>query len=176
VVLIHAGGSGVGSAAIQIAKFAGARVITTSGSETKLEKALELGAEFALDYRDKEWPKEVKKKTEGKGVDVVFEHVGLETFGHSLRLLRKGGRLVTCGATSGSEVPIDLKPIFFKGISILGSTMGSRSEMETLFKLLGQKAFRPVVDRVLPLDEIGKAHTLIEGRALFGKVVLAVNE
>ena len=173
-VLIHAGGSGVGSAGIQIAKLWGARIITTVGSPEKETRARELGADEVIQYRQVDFLQEVKRLTARRGVDVVFEHVGADTFERSVRSLARGGRLVTCGATTGAEVTINLRLIFFKLLSILGSTMGSLSELHEIMKLVEQKRLRAVVDRVLPLDEIATAHDLLESRQIFGKVVLQV--
>lgn len=173
-VLIHAGGSGVGSAGIQIAKLWGARIITTVGSPEKETRARELGADEVIQHRQVDFLQEVKRLTARRGVDVVFEHVGAETFERSVRSLARGGRLVTCGATTGAEVTINLRLIFFKLLSILGSTMGSLAELHEIMKLVDQKRLRAVVDRVLPLEEIATAHELLESRQVFGKVVLQV--
>jgi len=173
-VLIHAGGSGVGSAGIQIAKLWGARIITTVGSPEKETRARELGADEVICYRDVDFLQEVRRITSRRGVDVVFEHVGVDTFERSLRSLARGGRVVTCGATSGAEVTINLRLIFFKLLSILGSTMGSMAELHEIMKLVEQKRLRPIIDRVLPLPEIATAHDLLESRNVFGKVVLQV--
>ena len=175
-VLIHAGGSGVGSAAIQIAKLFGATVYTTVGSPEKSEKAKALGADETILYREVDFASQVRKLTSKKGVEVVFEHVGLDTFEGSLRSLARGGRLVTCGATTGAEVTINLRLIFFKGLSILGSTMGSLGELETIMQHVGRGELRPVVGRVLPWTQIAEAHRLLENREVFGKVVLEVSE
>ena len=129
-VLIHAGGSGVGVMAIQIARFFGATVFTTVGSKEKAEAALSLGAEHVLLYRETDWVEEIRKITSKEGVDMVVDHVGGEIFAKSLRVLAKGGRLVTCGATAGAEVALNLRVLFFKGHSYLGSTMGNRGDMD----------------------------------------------
>lgn len=173
-VLVHAGGSGVGSAAIQIAKLWGAHVITTVGSAEKAARARELGADEVIQYRQVDFLQEVRRLTARRGVDIVFEHVGTDTFERSVRSLARGGRLVTCGATTGAEATINLRLIFFKLLSILGSTMGSLSELHEIMKLIEQKRLRPLVDRVLPLEEIATAHDLLESRTIFGKVVLQV--
>lgn len=173
-VLVHAGGSGVGSAGIQIAKLWGARIITTLGSPEKEARARELGADEVILYRQVDFLEEVRRLTSRRGVDVVFEHVGADTFERSLRSLARGGRLVTCGATTGAEVTINLRLIFFKLLSILGSTMGSLLELHEIMKLVEQKRLRPIVDRVFPLEEIATAHALLESRQIFGKVVLKV--
>ena len=173
-VLVHAGGSGVGSAGIQVAKLWGATVFTTVGSEKKAERARELGADEVILYRETDFAQEVRKLTGKRGVDVVFEHVGADTFDGSMRSLARGGRLVTCGATTGAEVTINLRLVFFKLLSILGSTMGSLAELHQIMKHVESGRFRPVIDRVLPLDQVGEGHRLLEEREAFGKVVLKV--
>jgi NADPH:quinone reductase-like Zn-dependent oxidoreductase len=170
-VLIQAAGSGVGVAGIQIAKYIGARVIATAGSEDKRKAALALGADHVLDSRDPSWPKQVKALAP-RGVDVVFEHVGGDIFEQSMRLLGRAGRLVTCGATTGIDGKINLRHVFFKSQSILGSTMGSKGEYHQLVALYAQGFFKPVIDRVLPLSEIRAAQEALESREVFGKVVL----
>jgi NADPH:quinone reductase-like Zn-dependent oxidoreductase len=172
-VLIQAAGSGVSSAAIQIAKHFGARVLTTVSSPEKLQKAQELGADVVIDYQKEDWVKRVREEVGRRGVDIALDHVGEATFAGSFRLLAKGGRLVTCGSTTGSQVNIDLRPLFFKGLSILGSTMGNREELHHLFKLIEQKKFKPVVDRILPWTQLKEAHQLLEERKIFGKVILS---
>lgn len=171
-VLVHAAGSGVGSLGIQIAKLFGARVIATASSEDKLAKARELGADETVDYTRDDWPKEVRKLTSGRGVDVVFEHTGAATWPGSLVSLRKGGRLVTCGATSGFDARTDLRQVFYRHLTILGSMMGSKAELLTAMKFIESGQIRAVVDRTLPLAEARKAHELMEDRAQFGKLVL----
>src|SRR3989442_11235493 len=171
-VLIHAAGSGVGSLAIQIAKLRGARVITTASSDEKLAKAQELGADETINYTRDDWPKEVKRLTNGRGVDVVFEHTGAATWPGSIVSLKKGGRLVTCGATSGFEARTDLRHVFYRHLTILGSMMGSKADLLAATKFIESGQIRAVVDRVLPLEEARKAHELMEDRAQFGKLVL----
>ncbi len=171
-VLVQAAGSGVGVAAIQIARFLGARVLATAGSEAKRQAARDLGAEVVLDSRDPDWWKAIKGLTDGKGVDVVFEHVGGDVFEKSLRVLAWAGRVVTCGATAGVDAHVNLRHIFFKSQSILGSTMGSKGEYHQLVALYAQGFFKPVIDRVLPLAEIRQAHEALEQRDVFGKIVV----
>ena len=171
-VLVHAAGSGVGSVAIQIAKLRGARVIATAGSEEKLAKARELGADETINYTQVDWPKEVKRVTNRKGVDVVFEHTGAETWPGSISSLRNNGRLVTCGATSGFDAHTDLRQVFYRHLTILGSFMGSKGELVEAIKFVEQGKIRAVVDRVLPLADARRAHELLEDRAQFGKIVL----
>jgi len=171
-VLVHAGASGVGSAAIQIANLHGARVFATAGTDEKVALCKRLGAEEAVNYREVEFHREVRNWAGRAGVDAVFEHVGAATWENSLRCLSWGGRLVTCGATSGHEVTMDLRKLFFKGWSILGSSMGSRGELATLLEHVERGTLSPVIDRILPFSRVSEAHELIEQRELVGKVVL----
>lgn len=171
-VLVHAAGSGVGSAAVQIAKLLGATVIATASSEEKLAKARELGADQLINYSRTDFLEEVKRLTSRRMVEVVFEHVGSATFEKSVACLAYGGRLVTCGATSGHEVKLDLRVLFFKRISLLGSTMGNKGDLFQVLRLVEQGKLKPVLDRVLPLEEAQQAHRLLEQRAQFGNIVL----
>lgn len=171
-VLVHAAGSGVGSLGIQVAKLRGARVIATAGSDEKLAKARDLGADATINYTREDWPKEVKRLTDRKGVDVVFEHTGAETWPGSIASLKRNGRLVTCGATSGYDARTDLRQVFYRHLTILGSMMGSKAELLDAMKFIESGQIRAVVDRVLPLAEARKAHELMEDRAQFGKLVL----
>jgi len=173
-VLILGAGSGVGSAAIQIAKFFGARVIATAGSEEKLQKAQQLGADHTINHKSQKIREEVRRITNKRGVDVVFEHVGTATWEDSLASLAPAGRLVTCGATTGFDAKIDLRFLFSRQLSLLGSYMGTKSELHTVMKLVAAGRLKPVVDRVFPLAEAAAAHTYLESSAQFGKVVLRV--
>jgi NADPH:quinone reductase-like Zn-dependent oxidoreductase len=171
-VLVHAGGGGVGTAAIQIARLAGARVLTTVGSDEKGAKARALGADVVINHHRADFLEEVKKTTSRHGVDVVVESLGEETWERSLQALVRGGRVVTCGATTGYRATTDLRFVFFKGLSILGSTMGTRAELLRVARLVGEKRLKPVIDRVLPLDKVAEGHRAIADRSLFGKIVL----
>jgi NADPH:quinone reductase-like Zn-dependent oxidoreductase len=171
-VLIHAAGSGVGSIGIQVAKLRGARVIATAGSDEKLEKARELGADETINYTRQDWPREVRRLTNKRGVDVVFEHTGAETWPGSIAALTKNGRLVTCGATSGFDARTDLRQLFYRHLTFLGSFMGSKAELLDAMRFVERGAIRAVVDRRLPLAEARRAHGLMEDRAQFGKLVL----
>ena len=173
-VLVLGAGSGVGSAAIQIAKLMGARVIATAGSRAKLDKARELGADEVIDHAQQKISDEVRRLTGKRGVDVVFEHVGTATWDQSILSLATGGRLVTCGATTGFAAQLDLRYLFARQLSLLGSYMGSRAELYTVLKLVGEKRLRPVIDRVFPLDQAVQAHQRLEQREQFGKIVLRV--
>jgi len=171
-VLVHAAGSGVGSIGIQIAKLLGARVIATAGSDDKLQKASELGADELINYTRADWPKEVRRLTDRQGVDVVFEHTGEETWPGSIMSLKSGGRLVTCGATSGFDARTDLRQVFYRQLSLLGSFMGAKAELLEAMKFIETGAIRAVIDQSMPLTEARRAHELIEDRAQFGKLVL----
>lgn len=171
-VLIHAVGSGVGSIGIQVAKLRGARVIATAGSDEKLARARELGADEVVNYTREDWPREVRRLTGKRGVDVVFEHTGAETWPGSIAALAKSGRLVTCGATSGYDARTDIRQIFYRHLSLLGSFMGSKAELLAAMKFIERGVIRAVVDRTLPLAEARRAHELMQDRAQFGKLVL----
>ena len=177
-VLIHAAGSGVGSAGLQIAKRCGARVIALASTDAKLAKARELGADETVRSSDEDWPRQVRALpgVGRRGVDVVFEHVGQATWTDSIKLCRKGGRVVTCGASSGWDARTDLRHVFFRQIQILGSTMGSKANLFRIARLIEAGELRPVVDRVFPLAEAAQAHRYLDRREQFGKVVLSLLE
>jgi len=170
-VLVIGAGAGVAVAAIQIAKHIGARVLATSRSEAKRKRALELGAEAAFDSSN--FSKAVRTATKD-GVDVVFEHVGPATLEESMRSLAMGGRIVTCGSTSGVKAEITMPRLFFRQASLLGSSMGNASEFEALLKAV-DRGLRPVVDSVYPLDEVQAALTRLDAAEQFGKVVLSIS-
>jgi NADPH:quinone reductase-like Zn-dependent oxidoreductase len=171
-VLVLAAGSGVGQAAIQVAALHGARVFATAGSDDKLERARSLGAVEVIHHHRQDIAEEIKRLTNHRGVDVVIEHVGEATWAKSVRSLARGGRLVTCGATSGFEAKIDLRVLFRKQISLLGSTMGSKGDLFQVLRLVEEGKLRPVLDRAMPLAQAADAHRLLSGRAQFGNVVL----
>jgi len=172
-VLVHAAGSGVGSAAVQIAALFGATVIATAGSKEKCENALALGAHHAINYReDEKWWRTARALNNGTGMDLVVEHVGKATFDGSLRALRAGGSLVTCGATTGAVFPVAINRVFFKNLNIIGSTMGTKAELHALSEHVARGELKPVVDRILPLDAIHEAHRVLENREAFGKIVI----
>src|SRR3984893_16972076 len=173
-VLILGAGSGVGSAAIQVAKFLGARVITTAGSDAKLEKARHLGADHGINHKTQKIRGEVRRITNKRGVDVVFEHVGTATWDDSLASLALAGRLVTCGNTTGYDAKIDLRFLFSRQLSLLGSYMGVKTELHTVMNLIAAGRLKPVVDRTFPLAEAVAAHAYLESGQQFGKVVLKV--
>ena len=171
-VLVHAAGSGVGSIGIQVAKLRGARVIATAGSDNKLAKARDMGADEVVNYTSEDWPREVKRLTNRKGVDVVFEHTGTATWAGSIASLKTNGRLVTCGATSGFAAETDLRQVFYRHLTILGSFMGSKSELLEAMKFIESGKIRAVIDQKLPLLEAKRAHELMQNRLQFGKLVL----
>ncbi|HEX3559184.1 MAG TPA: zinc-binding dehydrogenase [Pyrinomonadaceae bacterium] len=173
-VLVHAAGSGVGSIGIQVARLRGARVIATASTEEKLEKARALGADEVVNYTHADWPKEVRRLTSKQGVDVVFEHTGAATWPGSIKSLKSGGRLVTCGATSGYDAPTDLRQVFYRHLNLLGSMMGSKAELLDAMKFVERGQIRAVIDRTLPLDAARRAHELMDDRAQFGKLVLEI--
>lgn len=171
-VLVHAGLSGVGSAAVQIAHLLGAQVLATAGGPEKCARVKTLGAHHVIDYLAKDFVAEVRALTGKAGVHVVCDHVGGATFAGSLKCLARGGRLVTCGATAGADVPLPLRLVFFKSLSVLGSTMGCKGDLRGVLRLFEQGRLRAVLDRILPLAQVGEAHRLLEERRAFGKIVL----
>ncbi len=172
-VLIIGIGGGVALAGLQIAKAAGARVIVTSSSDKKLEKAYTLGADEGINHNETpDYHKEIYRLTNKRGVDIVVDSVGQATWARSMKSLRKGGKLVTCGATSGPIAETNVNLLFWKQLEILGSTMGSRDELRTALKLVWNGTIRPTVDRILPLSKAQEAHELLEQGAQMGKLVL----
>jgi alcohol dehydrogenase len=173
-ILVHAGGSGIGSAAIQLAKRIGCTVITTVGSADKIEKAKALGADHVINYREDRFEGVVRKLTKKRGVDVVFEHVGADTWAGSLLSLRRGGRLVTCGSTSGVSTEMNLMQLFQQQLKIFGS-FGCRMEnMANAMQKMAAGLVRPVVDTEVDFESISTALKRMEGRDVFGKIMLKV--
>ena len=179
-VLIMGGGSGVGSFGIQIAKLYGCDVIATA-SPDKLDKCLQLGADYAVDHRKDDWHKEVrgitkelaKKKNDAPGIDISFDHIGETHWNKQLTLLKYGATLVSCGATTGYDAKTDLRHIFFKGTNILGSTQGTKAELEDGLYWMGQGKIKAIVDSVFPFESAAEAHTkMLTGKGLFGKILL----
>ena len=171
-VLILGVGGGVGSAGLQIAKLSGARVFATASSDEKLARARKMGADVTINYKDTDFSEVVLDVTDGRGVDVVLEHVGAATWAQSIASLAKNGRLVSCGVTTGNIGEINIRKLYQKQITIMGSALGTAPELRTLVKLAGQGKLEPIIDRILPLDCAGEAHLLLENRKNFGKVVL----
>ncbi len=171
-VLVMGAGSGVGSAAVQIAKLFGARVIATASTDEKLGKAKELGADEGIDYASQDLVAEVRRLTAKRGVDIIFEHVGGTVFEKLIPILAAGGRLVTCGATAGYLAQTDLRYLFMREVSILGAHMGSKADLLRIKKEMERGRLKPVVDRVFPLKDAAEAQRSMEDRKVFGKLVL----
>jgi NADPH:quinone reductase-like Zn-dependent oxidoreductase len=171
-VLVLGASSGVGTAAIQIAKLFHCRVITTAGDEAKLERARALGADYGIDHYKQKISQQVRKITNQEGVDIVIEHVGAATWEESVKSLKSGGTLVTCGATTGPAVGLDLRHLFARQLSLLGSYMGTMGELHEVLGHVFAGRLKPVVDRVFPLRDIRAAHEQLEKSQMFGKVVL----
>ena len=174
-VLVHAAGSGVSVAAVQIAKHWGADVMVTAGSDAKVNKGLENGADFGVNYQTKDWEKEARSWTKKRGLDIIVDHVGADTLPKGLRQLAKGGRIVTCGVTSGAEMELNMAPLFFKSLSVLGSTMGSLQDMHTVADLVFSGQLTPIIDSRYDFADIALAHQRMGERQAFGKLLLQVN-
>ncbi len=173
--LIWGIGGGVSLTAMRIAKLVGARVIVTSSDDAKLAAATQLGADVVLNHRTQKVATAVRALTNKRGVDVVVENVGAATWDDSLRCLRRGGRLVTCGATSGPQVSLDLRRLFWHHWSLLGSTMGNATEYAEVVRRLGQGELRPVVDRIFPMDRVREAYERLAKGQQLGKVAVEVS-
>ncbi|CAM5420954.1 Sorbitol dehydrogenase OS=Afipia felis OX=1035 GN=gutB PE=4 SV=1 [Afipia felis] len=172
-VLVHAGGSGIGTVAIMMAKAIGCTVITTVGSDSKIEGVKALGADYVINYRKDRFEGETRKITRKKGVDVVFEHVGADTFNGSLLCLKRGGRLVTCGSTSGPTTTINLMQLFQQQYRIIGSFGASmRNIAESLDKMAA--GIKPVIDTEVPVEQVEKALERMESRQVFGKIIVTL--
>lgn len=171
-VLILGAAAGVGTACIQIAKRAGARVFAAAGGDEKLELCSELGADVVIDYRKEDFTKRVREETGRRGVDVCVDYVGKDTWIKSLRSLAQGGRLLTCGATTGYDPNTDLRHVFYRQLEVIGSTMGTRNDLESALKLIFNGQMKPVVGMVMDLKETAEAHRLMEDRKVLGKIVL----
>jgi len=171
-VLVHGASGGVGHAAVQIAAHAGCEVYATASSPEKLDHAAACGADHAIDYTAESFPDRIAAMTDGRGVDVVVDHVGEATYEGSLRSLRKGGRLVTCGATTGGNPDADLRRVFWNQLSVIGSTMATPEQAETVLDLVWDGTVEPRIRERLPMSDAARAHELIEDREGFGKVVV----
>jgi NADPH:quinone reductase-like Zn-dependent oxidoreductase len=171
-VLVMAAGSGVGVAAVQIAKLHGARVIATASSDDKLARARALGADETINHATQDLVAEVKRLTGKRGVDIIFEHVGAEVWPKLILATARNGRIVTCGATSGWDARTDLRHVFFRQLEILGSTMGPKGDLFPILDLVGSGRLKAIVDRTMPLTEAQAAHRLLQDRGVFGKIVL----
>ncbi len=171
-VLVQAAGSGVGSAAIQIAKLSGARVIATAGSAQKLEHARKLGADEVINYQEQDFLQEVRRITNKRGVDVVVEHIGEHTWEKSVASLTRRGRLVTCGATTGNEGKVNIWNLFAKEISLIGSYGGTRQDLADMLKLVAARRFHAVIHGTYSLEQVGEAQQAMEDRKQFGKMIV----
>lgn len=174
-VVVHAAGSGVSSIAIKLCKLVGARVIATTGSPAKRDRALAIGADEVIVTSEQDYVQEVKRLTGKAGADVIFDHVGGELFEKAVTAAAWGGRIVICGSTAGFAAKVDLRQIFFRQVEVLGSTMGSKGDLLEAMPMIVDGRLRATVDRELPLWQAREAHEALENRRVFGKVVLAVD-
>ena len=170
-VLIMGGGSGMGIAGIQIAKLYNCNVIATAGNKEKMNKCLQLGADFVVNHRESDWHNKVRQVTNKHGVDVVYEHIGKSVFQHELTLLKMGGTLVSTGATTGYDSTIDLRYLFFKGINLLGATQGTKAGLEEVIRWVSKGKIKPVIDTVLPFSRMVEGHIKMADSRLFGKIL-----
>ena len=170
-VLIMGGGSGVGMVGTQIAKLYNCTVIATAGNKEKMDKCLELGADFAVNHREADWYKKVREITKKQGVDVVFEHIGKATFPQEVGLLKMGGTLVATGATTGYDSTIDLRYLFFRGTNLLGSTQGTKAELEDVLFWMGKGKIKTVIDTILPFTKMVEGHVMMANAQAFGKIL-----
>ncbi|MBI2647513.1 zinc-binding dehydrogenase [Candidatus Woesearchaeota archaeon] len=174
-VLIQAAGSGVGTAAVQIAKLAGAKVIATAGNDEKLKKVKELGADFIVNYyRNQDWDKEIKDLTNGIGVDVVIEQVGGDILPKSINCLKKGSRLVTLGTTTGNKIELDVQYFYRNNLTMLGTSGTTHREIRSVFELVKEGKLKPIIDKIFPLKDASLAHKYMEERKNFGKIILKI--
>ncbi len=170
-VLIMGGGSGMGIAGIQIAKLYNCNVIATAGNEEKMDKCLQLGADFVVNHRESDWHNKVRQITNKQGVDVVYEHIGKSVFQQELTLLRMGGTLVSTGATTGYDSTIDLRYLFFKGVNLLGATQGTKAGLEEVIRWVSKGKIKPVIDTILPFSRMVEGHIKMADSQLFGKIL-----
>ena len=170
-VLIMGGTSGVGMVGIQIAKLYNCTVIATAGNKEKMDKCTEIGADFVVNHREADWHKKVREFTKKQGVDVIFEHIGKATFSQEVALLKNGGTLVATGATTGYDSTIDLRYLFFKGTNLLGSTQGTKAELEQVIYWTSKGKIKPLVHTVLPFSDMVKGHVMMAKAEQIGKIV-----
>lgn len=170
-ILVMGGRSGVGSVGIQIAKMFNCTVIATAGNDDKIRKCLEIGADYAVNHNEADWYRKVREITAKQGVDVVFEHIGKATFAQASTLLKTGGTLVSTGATTGYDATIDLRYLFFKGTNYLGSTQGTRAELEEVIYWTSKGKIKPVIDTIFPFNDVAKGHVMMAQGRQFGKIL-----
>jgi NADPH2:quinone reductase len=171
-VLVLGASGGVGHAAVQIADYVGAEVYATASTQEKLDYAAEVGADHTINYEEEDFASAIRDATGGRGVDVVVDHIGAQTWQDSLASLAKGGRVLTCGATTGGTPETDLNRIFWNQLEVIGSTMGTPGEVDDVLELVWEGAFEPRIRDTLPMSEAARAHEMIEEREGFGKVVV----
>jgi alcohol dehydrogenase len=170
-ILIMGGGSGMGIAGIQIAKLFNCEVIATAGNKEKMDKCLQLGADYAVNHRESDWYKKVREITDKQGVDVIYEHIGKTVFPQELGLLKMGGTLVSTGATTGYDSTIDLRYLFFKGINLLGATQGTKAGLQEVIHWVSNGKIKPVIDTILPFSDMVEGHVKMADSQLFGKII-----
>jgi NADPH:quinone reductase-like Zn-dependent oxidoreductase len=170
-VLIMGGGSGMGIAGIQIAKLFNCDVIATAGNKDKMDKCLQLGADYVVNHRESDWYRKVREITNKQGVDVVFEHIGKTAFPQELSLLKMGGTLVSTGATTGYDSAIDLRYLFFKGTNLLGATQGTKAGLQEVIRWVSKGKIKPVIDTILPFTNMVEGHVKMADSQLFGKIL-----
>jgi NADPH:quinone reductase-like Zn-dependent oxidoreductase len=170
-VLIMGGTSGVGMAGIQISKLYNCDVIATAGTKEKMDKCLELGADHVVNHREPDWYKKVREVTNKQGVDVVFEHIGKATFAQEVSLLKMAGTLVATGATTGYDSQLDLRYLFFKGTNLLGSTQGTKAELEEVIHWTNKGKIKPLISTVLPFSEMVQGHVMMAKAEQIGKIL-----
>jgi alcohol dehydrogenase len=170
-VLIMGGTSGVGMAGIQIAKLYNCTVIATAGNGEKMDKCLEIGADYVVNHREADWHKKVKEITKKQGVDVIFEHIGKAAFAQEVALLKMAGTLVATGATTGYDSTIDLRYLFFKGTNLLGSTQGTKAELEDVIYWTGKGKIKPIIHTILPFNDMVKGHIMMANAEQIGKIL-----
>jgi NADPH:quinone reductase-like Zn-dependent oxidoreductase len=170
-VLIMGGGSGMGIAGIQIAKLFNCIVIATAGNEEKMEKCIKLGADHAVNHREPDWYKKVRKLTKNKGIDIIFEHIGKSVFAEEVSLLNMGGTLVSTGATTGYDSKLDLRYLFFKGLNLIGATQGTRAGLERVIEWTSKGKIKAIIDTVYPFEDMVMGHIKMMESQLFGKLV-----
>ena len=170
-VLIMGGTSGVGMAGIQIAKLYNCTVIATAGNAEKMDKCSEIGADYVVNHREADWHKKVREITKKQGVDVIFEHIGKATFAQEVALLKMAGTLVATGATTGYDSTIDLRYLFFKGTNLLGSTQGTKAELEELIYWTGKGKIKPIIHTILPFSDMVKGHIMMANAEQIGKIL-----
>jgi NADPH:quinone reductase-like Zn-dependent oxidoreductase len=170
-ILIMGGGSGMGIAGIQIAKLFNCEVIATAGNKEKMDKCLQLGADYAVNHRESDWYKKVREITDKQGVDVIYEHIGKTVFPQELGLLKMGGTLVSTGATTGYDSTIDLRYLFFRGINLLGATQGTKTGLQEVIHWVSNGKIKPVIDTILPFSDMVEGHIKMAESQLFGKII-----